>query len=34
MIWFSYFYLGSRMVLMDVQEDRTRGYRTFVASMS
>lgn len=34
MIWFSYLYLGSRMVVMDVQEDRTPGYRTFVASLS
>jgi hypothetical protein len=34
MIWFSYTYVGSRMVVMDVQEDRTPGYRTFVASVS
>lgn len=34
MIWFSYLYLGSRMVVMDVQEDRTPGYRTYVASLS
>jgi hypothetical protein len=34
MIWFSYLYLGSRFVVMDVQEDRTLGYRTYVAALS
>ncbi|MDB5097813.1 MAG: hypothetical protein JWM80_2234 [Cyanobacteria bacterium RYN_339] len=34
MIWFSYTYVGSRLLVMDVQEDRTPGYRTFVASLS
>jgi hypothetical protein len=34
MIWFSYFYLGQRMMLMDLVEDRRNGMRAYVASLS
>lgn len=34
MIWFSYTYIGSRMVLMDLTETRRAGTRIFIASLS
>lgn len=34
MIWFSYLYLGGRMVIMDVSEERRSGIRTYVAALS
>jgi hypothetical protein len=34
MIWFSYFYLGPRLMLMDLSEERYKGFRTYVASFS
>jgi hypothetical protein len=34
MIWFSYTYIDSRLVLMDLTETRRAGLRMFIASLS